>query len=219
MGSDRGLYSCQVDYQGYVQQVQHRLLVLESPSLVTQPANTSLAVSLGQTVVLRCAASGQPNPLISWRGGPGLGELGQGLSLSVRVSRETEGEYRCLADNGVGQPAEKTFSITALCKFSIPQCLLYRTNQSINYRRADCSPLPDHLPLPLSLLPPHRHPHLPGGLQPPRQDRLEEGRGGGELSPGSQQVRPGATRHLTGPGRQLRQLLLYSLLLLQHDYQ
>ena len=116
MGSDRGLYSCQVDYQGYVQQVQHSLLVLESPSLVAQPANTSLAVSLGETVVLRCAASGHPNPLISWRGGPGQEELGQGLSLRLRVSRETEGQYRCTADNGVGQPAGKTFRITALCK-------------------------------------------------------------------------------------------------------
>ena len=116
VGSDRGLYSCQVDYQGYVQQVQHRLVVLESPSLVTQPANTSLQVWLGEMLVLRCAASGHPNPLISWRGGAGQTELGQGLSLRLTVSRETEGDYECRADNGVGQPVGKTFSITVLCK-------------------------------------------------------------------------------------------------------
>ena len=125
MGSDRGLYSCQVDYQGSVQQVQHRLVVLESPSVVTQPANTSLAVWLGETLVLRCAASGHPNPLISWRAGRGQEELGQGLSLRLTVSRETEGEYQCLADNGVGQPAGKTFSLTVLCKLSVRSHFLF----------------------------------------------------------------------------------------------
>ena len=118
VGSDRGQYSCQVDYRGHIQEVQHSLLVLESPRLVAQPANTSLAVSLGQEVVLRCAASGHPNPLISWRGGARREELGQGLSLRLVVSRETEGQYQCRADNGVGQPAGKTFLITALCKLS-----------------------------------------------------------------------------------------------------
>ena len=133
VGSDRGVYSCQVDYHGSVQQVQHRLVVLESPSVVAQPANTSLAVWLGETLVLRCAASGHPNPLISWRAGSDQAELGQGLSLRLTVSRETEGEYQCLADNGVGQPAGKTFSVTVLCKFSqisFPPCLL---SKRINY--------------------------------------------------------------------------------------
>ena len=156
VGSDRGVYSCQVDYQGQVQEVQHRLVVLESPSVVAQPANTSLAVWLGETLVLRCAASGHPNPLISWRGGPGQAELGQGLSLRLTVSRETEGQYQCLADNGVGQPAGKTFSLTVLCKFyeiSFPLCLLSKTinNSDISHlsplnRPAQCPPLPGHLP-------------------------------------------------------------------------
>ena len=120
VGSDRGVYSCQVDYKGSVQRVQHRLVVLESPSVVSQPANTSVVVVEGESLVLRCAASGSPNPLISWRGGPGShqSDLGQGLSLSLTVSRETEGRYQCVADNGVGQPASKTFTITVLCKFS-----------------------------------------------------------------------------------------------------
>ena len=114
VGSDRGLYSCRVDYQGYVQQVQHRVEVMERPRVVGQPSSGLLAVTEGERVVVRCAASGWPNPVIRWYRAHTL--LDTGLSLSLNLTRHTEGQYLCVADNGIGQPANKSFTISVLCE-------------------------------------------------------------------------------------------------------
>jgi hypothetical protein len=59
---DKGLYLCQVDYHGYVQEVQHILVVLEPPIVEKHPVLTVLE---GDPLTMRCAASGFSNPIIT----------------------------------------------------------------------------------------------------------------------------------------------------------
>ena len=67
--------------------------------------------------VTRCAASGSPNPDISWLG-PGGHQLGRGLSLLVTGTRGEAGGSRvtCQADNGIGDKASETFNIVVTCE-------------------------------------------------------------------------------------------------------
>ena len=67
--------------------------------------------------VTRCAASGSPNPDISWLG-PGGHQLGRGLSLLVTGARGEAGGSRvtCQADNGIGDKASQTFNIFVTCE-------------------------------------------------------------------------------------------------------
>ena len=63
MQGDKGPYLCQVDYHGYVQEVQHMLVVLEPPIVEKQPNNPFLTVVEGDSLTMRCTASGYPNYL------------------------------------------------------------------------------------------------------------------------------------------------------------
>ena len=80
---------------------------------------------VGDIVTLRCAASGHPNPSISWFYGHDVivqnlvsekDVIGHGLSIQLNIDRNSDGVYMCLADNGVGTPQNKTFNVLALCK-------------------------------------------------------------------------------------------------------
>ena len=82
-------------------------------------------VEVGDIVTLRCAASGHPNPSITWFYGHDdidqdhVSEkdvIGHGLSIQLNINRNSDGVYMCLADNGVGTPQNKTFNILAVCK-------------------------------------------------------------------------------------------------------
>ena len=135
-GADRGLYSCHVDYQGFVQHVRHSVTVLgetmsllatmqscviaEPPVIAKQPKDDIVQVRVGDTITLRCAASGHPNPGISWYKVHGDNDNGQvmatGLSVDLEVGHQDEGRVVCSADNGVGAPVNMSFYIVPVCK-------------------------------------------------------------------------------------------------------
>jgi hypothetical protein len=115
---DKGPYLCQVDYRGYVQEVQHMLVVLELPIIEKQPNNPVLTVIEGDSLTMRCAASGYPNPIITWWKEGSMVQLGEGLSLQMDMRREMEGIYVCSAENGVGQASNKTFAVRVHCEYN-----------------------------------------------------------------------------------------------------
>lgn len=116
---DKGPYLCQVDYRGYVQEVQHRIVVLQPPVVEKQPNLPVIVVGEGEELTLRCAASGYPNPIITWWREGSLVQLGEGLSLEMVMDRDMEGEYMCRAENGIGQPSNQTFLVNVFCEFAI----------------------------------------------------------------------------------------------------
>ena len=94
-----------------------------------QPREDTVHVRLGDSVTLRCAASGYPNPSISWYrvsgdhdggdndgGDHGDHVLGSGLSVHLVIGQHDAGEVVCSADNGVGPPVNTSFNIVPVCK-------------------------------------------------------------------------------------------------------
>ena len=72
----------------------------------------------GHDVLVRCAASGSPNPGLVWLG-PGGQHLGRGLSLLVTGTRGKGGNMvTCQADNGIGDKATQTFNIVVTCEYT-----------------------------------------------------------------------------------------------------
>ena len=62
-------------------------------------------------VSFHCAASGKPEPTITWtRDGQ---NVGSGENLNITAQTNLNGSvYKCTADNGVGQPASATATLT-----------------------------------------------------------------------------------------------------------
>ena len=62
-------------------------------------------------VSFHCAASGKPEPTITWtRNGQDVGK-GEYLNITAQTNRNGS-VYKCTADNGVGQPASATATLT-----------------------------------------------------------------------------------------------------------
>lgn len=82
-----------------------------------KPFVTMKELALGNTVELRCSATGNPPPLVSWQkkesdgsfvpfpGGDGQWELSASV-IKVELSEDTYGTYRCVAKNSQGSDQE-----------------------------------------------------------------------------------------------------------------
>ncbi|XP_060848719.1 lachesin-like isoform X1 [Rhopalosiphum padi] len=114
--ADRGWYMCQINtdpmksQQGYLQ-------VVVPPDILDYPTSTDMVVREGGNVSMQCAASGFPNPSITWRK-----EGGQSICLSPntevsavngpwlnvsKVNRLHMGAYLCIASNGIPPSVSK----------------------------------------------------------------------------------------------------------------
>ena len=63
------------------------------------------------SVTFHCAASGNPEPTITWtRDGQNAGS-GEYLTITAQTNRNGS-VYKCTADNGIGQPASATATLT-----------------------------------------------------------------------------------------------------------
>ena len=62
-------------------------------------------------VTFHCTASGKPEPTITWtRDGQ---DVGSGEYLNITAQTTLNGSvYKCTADNGIGQPASATATLT-----------------------------------------------------------------------------------------------------------
>ncbi|XP_068087149.1 neurotrimin-like [Anabrus simplex] len=114
--NDRGWYMCQINTDPMKSQLGF-LEVVVPPDILDYPTSTDMVVREGTNVTLRCAATGSPQPNITWRreGGEPI-PLANGLEvLSVegpvftitRVNRLHMGAYLCIASNGVPPTVSK----------------------------------------------------------------------------------------------------------------
>ncbi|XP_071447644.1 lachesin-like isoform X2 [Hetaerina americana] len=105
---DAGDYVCQISASDTPDQV-HTVEILVPPTIRSSPANGQVTVRKGGSITLECKASGNPVPTITWTRKddalPSGEESVEGFSISLdRVDRHQAGVYRCMANNGVGDP-------------------------------------------------------------------------------------------------------------------
>ncbi|XP_021937376.1 opioid-binding protein/cell adhesion molecule homolog isoform X2 [Zootermopsis nevadensis] len=113
--SDRGWYMCQINTDPMKSQIGY-LEVVVPPDILDYPTSTDMVVREGTNVTLRCAATGSPQPTVTWRreGGESI-PMGAGQEASVegavfnitRVNRLHMGAYLCIATNGVPPTVSK----------------------------------------------------------------------------------------------------------------
>jgi len=120
---DNGEYTCEVETKdrNNPKSITHKLLVLQRPTISTSYSHHNLTVIKGSSVVLDCAASGNPPPIILWTkqhtdlAGLEHSLSGGGRTLSLsNISVSHSGVYTCIADNGVGNPVTDNISVSVL---------------------------------------------------------------------------------------------------------
>ncbi|XP_012289027.1 lachesin isoform X2 [Orussus abietinus] len=114
--TDRGWYMCQVNTDPMSSNVGY-LEIVVPPDILDYPTSTDMVVREGSNVTLRCAATGTPEPTVTWRR-----EAGGTITLSnwhevasiegpeleiTRVTRLHMGPYLCIASNGVPPTVSK----------------------------------------------------------------------------------------------------------------
>ena len=82
------------------------------PPKITSEPEDKIANEM-DNVTFHCAASGNPEPTITWtRNGQ---DVGKGEYLSITVKTELNGSvFKCTAENGFGQPASVTATLTVM---------------------------------------------------------------------------------------------------------
>lgn len=81
------------------------------------PRNIIVLEEERRNVTLSCNATGRPTPRLSWlRVRDGI-TLASGNNLLItNADRSFRGEYRCVADNGVGNPVSVSAYLDVHCK-------------------------------------------------------------------------------------------------------
>ncbi|XP_036705375.1 brother of CDO isoform X4 [Balaenoptera musculus] len=115
---DEGTYKCAA-YNPVTQEVKtsgsgDRLRVRRSPAeaarIIYPPEAQTIIVTKGQSLILECVASGIPPPRVTWaKDGSSVASYNKTRFLLSNLlidttSEEDSGTYRCMADNGVGDP-------------------------------------------------------------------------------------------------------------------
>ncbi|XP_054258197.1 papilin isoform X2 [Macrosteles quadrilineatus] len=100
---------------------------------------TEVEADEGYFVTLQCSSRGNPTPVMLWiRGGSTLSEKGgrykfltDGSLQIVGLVPSDAGEYTCVADNGVGEPARKVFHVRIRGPKERPAAVLGDDSQSV----------------------------------------------------------------------------------------
>jgi len=115
---DGGEYDCEIEADGDMPiSVTHRLDILIPPRIVSEPADGNILVKKGSSVTIKCLASGNPRPEVTWSKVNEVDVVGRGEKMELRkVSRHNEGVYQCTAGNGVGNNAVSQIHLRVLYK-------------------------------------------------------------------------------------------------------
>ncbi|XP_026670304.1 lachesin-like isoform X2 [Ceratina calcarata] len=106
--TDRGWYMCQVNTDPMSSNTGF-LDVVVPPDILDDSTSTDMVVREGSNVTLRCAATGTPEPTVTWRRevGGNLTNLHGSVLEITRVTRDQMGSYLCIASNGVPPAVSK----------------------------------------------------------------------------------------------------------------
>ena len=81
-------------------------------------------VCKGAMVTLSCNATGKPTPNITWTrvaddgtDSAPLQSVVDGKYAMNNITRGSNGTYRCTANNGVGDPVNRTVRVTVRCEY------------------------------------------------------------------------------------------------------
>ncbi|XP_038610337.1 brother of CDO isoform X3 [Tachyglossus aculeatus] len=115
---DEGTYKCaaynpvtqEVKTSGSSDRLRVRRASAEAARIIYPREAQTITVTRGQSLVLECVASGAPPPRVTWaKDGSSVGGynntrfLLSNLLIDAATERDS-GTYRCMADNGVGEP-------------------------------------------------------------------------------------------------------------------
>ena len=95
------------------------MLFLVPPKITIAPAQEP-QLSIGQNYTLRCNASGDPHPNITWtKDGVPVNQFNASgyLLHLVNLQRKDAGSYRCTASNGYGDDATSVSIVSIKCKY------------------------------------------------------------------------------------------------------
>ena len=93
----------------------------DSPVIVFFPGNITVFESEKHNVTLFCNATGRPTASLSWIRVSDETTVASGNTLLIQTADRTDrGEYRCEANNGVGNAASKTAYLDVQCKCISP---------------------------------------------------------------------------------------------------
>ncbi|XP_049641707.1 brother of CDO isoform X1 [Suncus etruscus] len=115
---DEGMYKCaaynpvtqEVKTSGSSDRLRVRRSTAEAARIVYPPEAQTIIVTKGQSLILECVASGIPPPRVTWaKDGSSVAGYNKTRFLLSNLlidttSEEDSGTYRCMADNGVGEP-------------------------------------------------------------------------------------------------------------------
>ena len=95
---------------------------LSAPSRITSSPDGQ-TVTEGSNLDLYCNATGKPAPNITWTRVLGDGTNSKVLFVGgswriVNIRRNFTGQYRCIADNGIGGPVNDTLPVNVLCEYT-----------------------------------------------------------------------------------------------------
>ncbi|GFY39753.1 receptor-type tyrosine-protein phosphatase S [Trichonephila inaurata madagascariensis] len=108
---DSGEYICQISTNPPLE-LSHSLDVLYPPSVKPHPRDGLITVKEGETVTLKCNATGNPKPSITWKHAGKHYDNGDGTVFHITNAEiDDSGEYECTADNSVGEPASAVITV------------------------------------------------------------------------------------------------------------
>nr|KAF6381311.1 BOC cell adhesion associated, oncogene regulated [Pipistrellus kuhlii] len=115
---DEGMYKCaaynpvtqEVKTSGSSDRLRVRRSTAEAARIIYPPEAQTIIVTKGHSLILECVAGGIPPPRVTWaKDGSSVAGYNKTRFLLSNLlidtaSEEDSGTYRCMADNGVGEP-------------------------------------------------------------------------------------------------------------------
>ncbi|XP_052897541.1 opioid-binding protein/cell adhesion molecule homolog [Anopheles moucheti] len=119
--SDKGWYMCQINTDPMKSQMGY-LNVVVPPDILDYPTSQDMVVLEGSNVTLTCAATGVPEPAVTWKRegeksvtsveNSGITSHDGAMLHIYHIERHNAGSYHCIASNGVPPTVSKRIIVT-----------------------------------------------------------------------------------------------------------
>ncbi|XP_035918462.1 opioid-binding protein/cell adhesion molecule homolog isoform X1 [Anopheles stephensi] len=119
--SDKGWYMCQINTDPMKSQMGY-LNVVVPPDILDYPTSQDMVVLEGTNVTLTCAATGVPEPTVTWKRegeksvtsveNSGITSHDGAMLHIYQIERHNAGSYHCIASNGVPPTVSKRIIVT-----------------------------------------------------------------------------------------------------------